>query len=225
SSQLLRPIHEGAQRSRMLRLAEHIFGSLSRRYGNALHFSLQRRWLSAGCAVLVCLSLPLLYQLPQRELAPPEDQAAVLAAIKSPQHVSLDYAERFAMELHHIMQAIPEGVGTWIINGTEGPAASFGGANLSDWDLRTRKEPEIVAELQGAVADIAGSSIFVFQNAPLPGGSGGLPVQLVLRSAQDHQVLFEAMEGLKQRARESDLSPVQDSDLDHDSAVGHFTGE
>ncbi|MCL7715475.1 MexW/MexI family multidrug efflux RND transporter permease subunit [Stenotrophomonas mori] len=204
---------------RLACLAERTFGALGRCYGRLLRYSLRRRWLGGGVAVLVCCSLPLLYHLPQRELAPAEDQAAVLTAVKSPEHASLDYAERFADELHRKMAAIPETTGTWIINGTDGPAASFGGINLSDWGQRKRREPAIVAELQAAVGDIAGSDIFAFQVAPLPGGSGGLPVQLVLRSAQDHAVLYEAMEGLKQRARDSGLFIVVDSDLEYDSPV------
>lgn len=223
SSLLLKSSLQDGGQGRMAALAEYVFGGLARRYGDALRFSLRQRWLSGGFALLVCLSLPFLYQTPQRELAPPEDQAAVLTAIKSPQHASLDYAERFADELHRIMAAIPETTGTWIINGTDGPAASFGGINLSDWGARERKEPEIVAELQNAVSGIEGSSIFAFQVAPLPGGSGGLPVQLVLRSAQDYSVLYEAMEGLKQRARESGLFVVVDSDLEYDSPVVQVT--
>ncbi|SPU48681.1 multidrug efflux system integral membrane protein [Bordetella trematum] len=74
----------GQQEGRMARMAEHVFGGLSQRYGRILQASLKRRWISGAVAVLVCLSLPLLYQLPKRELAPAEDQAAVLAAVKSP---------------------------------------------------------------------------------------------------------------------------------------------
>lgn len=219
SSLLLRSGYQNGEQGRVSRLVEVIFGSLARCYGSLLRCSLRQRWLSGGLALLVCLSLPFLYQMPQRELAPQEDQAAVLTAIKSPQYASLDYAERFGEELHGVMVAIPETTGTWIINGSDGPAASFGGINLSDWNERVRKEPEIVAELQNAVGDIEGSSIFAFQIAPLPGGSGGLPVQLVLSSAQDYPMLYEAMEGLKQRARESDLFAVVDSDLEYDSPV------
>ncbi|WP_418646578.1 MexW/MexI family multidrug efflux RND transporter permease subunit [Thauera butanivorans] len=223
SSLLLKSSRQDDGHGRMARLAEQVFGGLADGYGKLLRFSLRQRWLSGGVALLVCLSLPLLYQMPQRELAPPEDQAAVLAAIKSPQYASLDYAERFGLELHRVMAAIPETTGTWIINGTDGPASSFGGINLSDWGARERKEPEILAELQQAVGDIEGSSIFAFQVAPLPGGSGGLPVQLVLRSAQDHPVIYEAMAGLKQRARESGLFVVVDSDLEYDSPVVQLT--
>ena len=46
--------------------------------------------------------------------------AAVLTAIKSPQHASLEYAERFALKLDQVMKSIAETTDTWIINGTDG---------------------------------------------------------------------------------------------------------
>jgi multidrug efflux pump len=216
SSLLLKP---GQQDGAMAHLAERVFAALTAAYARALAFTLARRWLSAGVALLVCLSLPWLYLLPQRELAPPEDQAAVLTAIKSPQQASLDYVERFASKLDQVMKSIPETTDTWIINGTDGTAASFAGINLSAWQQRERSAAQIQAQLQQAVADIEGSSIFAFQVASLPGSSGGLPVQMVLRSAQDYPVLYQTMEVLKQRARESGLFSVVDSDLDYNNPV------
>jgi multidrug efflux pump len=216
SSLLLKP---GQQDGAMAHFAERVFGGLTAAYAQVLAYTLSRRWISAGVALLVCLSLPWLYLLPQRELAPPEDQAAVLTAIKSPQHASLDYVERFASKLDHVMKSIAETTDTWIINGTDGTAASFGGINLSAWQQRERSAAQIQAQLQQAVADIEGSSIFAFQVASLPGSSGGLPVQMVLRSAQDYPVLYQTMEVLKQRARESGLFSVVDSDLDYNNPV------
>ncbi|EKT4541040.1 MexW/MexI family multidrug efflux RND transporter permease subunit [Pseudomonas sp. NBRC 111118] len=216
SSLLLQP---GQQPGAMATLADRLFGTLSGAYGRVLAYTLAHRWISGGVALLVCLSLPWLYLLPQRELAPPEDQAAVLTAIKSPQHASLEYAERFALKLDQVMKSIAETTDTWIINGTDGPAASFGGINLSAWQARERSAAQVQAQLQQAVADIEGSSIFAFQVASLPGSSGGLPVQMVLRSARDYPELFQTMEVLKQRARDSGLFAVVDSDLDYNNPV------
>lgn len=216
-SSLLLPA--GQQDGRLARMAEHVFSGLAWRYGFVLAFSLRQRWLSGGFALLVCLALPFLYQMPQRELAPAEDQAAVLTAIKAPQHASLEYAERFAEKLEGVMLGIPETTGTWIINGTDGPSSSFGGINLSLWGDRERSAAQVQADLQQAVSNVEGSSIFVFQLAPLPGSSGGLPVQMVLRSAQDYPVLYQTMEELKQRARASGLFVVVDSDLEYNNPV------
>ncbi len=216
SSFLLRP--KQAQ-GRMARAAEWFFGGLTRRYGKALDLSLRHRWVTGGFALLVFLSLPWLYQLPQRELAPAEDQAGVLTAIKAPQHANLDYVERFAYKLDEVYTRMPETVGRWIINGSDGIAASVGGVNLSAWDERARSAAVIQADLQAAVNDVEGTSIFAFQLPALPGSTGGLPVQMVLRSGQGYKVLYEAMEGIKQRARQSGLFAVVDSDLDYNNPV------
>ena len=205
--------------SRMAHGIEWFFGGLTRRYAQALKFSLQHRWITGGLALLVFLSLPLLYQQPQRELAPTEDQANVLTAIKAPQHANLDYVERFAYKLDAVYAAIPETVNRWIINGTDGPAASFGGIILSDWKERSRSAAAIQAHLQAMVGDVEGSSIFVFQLPALPGSTGGLPVQMVLRSPQDYPALYQTMEEIKQNARESGLFVVVDSDLDYNNPV------
>ncbi len=207
------------ERGRMGRAAEWFFGGLTRRYGQVLEFSLGHRWLTGGLALLVCISLPLLYSMPKRELAPTEDQAAVLTAIKAPQHANLDYVELFARKLDQVYTSIPETVSTWIINGTDGPAASFGGINLAAWEKRERDASAIQSELQGKVGDVEGSSIFAFQLAALPGSTGGLPVQMVLRSPQDYPVLYRTMEEIKQKARQSGLFVVVDSDLDYNNPV------
>ena len=216
SSLLLQPKQS---EGRMARAAEHFFAGLTGRYARLLDRSLQHRWLSAGFAALVMVSLPFLYLLPQRELAPAEDQASVLTAIKAPQHANLDYVERFSYKLDDIYKNIPETASRWIINGGEGPASSIGGINLTPWAERSRNAAVIQAQLQHAVGDVEGTSIFAFQLAPLPGSSGGLPVQLVVRSAQDYASLFRTMEDVKQRARDSGLFAVVDSDLDYNNPV------
>ena len=216
SSFLLQP---KTSEGRMARAAEHFFGGLTSRYARLLAWSLRRRWLSGGFALAVMISLPFLYLLPQRELAPSEDQASVLTAIKAPQHANLDYVERFSHKLEDIYRRTPETASTWIINGSDGPASSIGGINLTPWGERARNAAVIQAELQQAVGDVEGTSIFAFQMAPLPGSSGGLPVQLVLRSAQDYATLFRTMEDIKQRARDSGLFAVVDSDLDYNNPV------
>ncbi|CDG80843.1 MexW/MexI family multidrug efflux RND transporter permease subunit [Janthinobacterium agaricidamnosum] len=204
---------------RMAHAAEWFFDGLTRRYAALLGWSLRHRPAMLGFAVVVLLSLPWLYQMPQRELAPGEDQASILTAIKAPQHANLDYVERFAYKLDEVYTRFPETVSRWIIHGGETPANSIGGINLSDWDQRKRSAAQIQAQLQAAVNDVEGVSIFAFELPALPGSSGGLPVQMVLRSAQDYRVLFQAMEEIKHKARSSGLFAVVDSDLDYNNPV------
>ncbi|HHN8405754.1 TPA: MexW/MexI family multidrug efflux RND transporter permease subunit [Morganella morganii] len=212
-------LNAGQNEGRMAAGAEYVFSSLAAGYGRLLNFLLDHRRITGLFAVGVCISLPLLYQQAQKELAPAEDQASILTAVKAPQHANLAYAERFNQRLHEVMMTLPESDSTWIINGTDGPSASFGGINLSDWSARTTSAAQVQQSLQQAVSEIEGSQIFVFQLPPLPGSAGGLPVQMVLRSPLGYPVLYQAMEDIKQQARESGLFMVVDSDLDYNNPV------
>lgn len=207
------------EEGRMAKAAEWFFERLTHIYHRLLQFSLQHRWITVVFAIAVFASLPFLYQLPQKELAPLEDQASVLTAIKAPQHANLNYAEHFNYELDKVFWTLPETSTTWIINGTDGPAASFGGTTLSTWAERTRSADDLQQELQAKVGAVEGTSIFVFQNPALPGSTGGLPVQMVLRSAQDYATIYQTMENIKQKARESGLFVVVDSDLDFNNPM------
>ncbi|HIE5767598.1 TPA: MexW/MexI family multidrug efflux RND transporter permease subunit [Proteus mirabilis] len=216
SSLMLKPKeNEG----KMAKIAEYVFDKLAHYYGYVLNFSLANRWLTVVFALVVFVSLPFLYSQTKQELAPSEDQASVLTAVKAPQHANLAYAERFNQKLDEIYMSLPETDSTWIINGTDGPSASFGGINFDGWDLRDRNADQIQADLQNRVNNVEGTSIFAFQLASLPGSVGGLPVQMVLRSPLGYPVLFETMENIKQQARESGLFVVVDSDLDYNNPV------
>lgn len=137
-----------------------------------LDFSLGHQWLTGGLALIVLLSLPLLYLLPARELAPTEDQASVLTAIKAPQHANLNYVERFAYKLDEVYSQLPETESRWIINGSDGVASSIGGINLSLWAARERTASAVQYELQQRVNDVEGTHIFAFQLPALPGSTG-----------------------------------------------------
>ncbi|HDT0720970.1 TPA: MexW/MexI family multidrug efflux RND transporter permease subunit [Proteus mirabilis] len=220
SSLMLKPKeNEG----RMAKIAEYAFDKMAHYYGYVLNFSLANRWLTVVFALVVFVSLPFLYSQTKQELAPSEDQANVLTAVKAPQHANLAYAEHFNQKLDDIYMSLPETDSTWIINGTDGPSASFGGINFDGWKGRERNADQIQADLQNRVADVEGTSIFAFQLASLPGSVGGLPVQMVLRSPLGYPVLFDTMEEIKQQARESGLFVVIDSDLDYNNPVVQIT--
>ncbi|EOY5050307.1 MexW/MexI family multidrug efflux RND transporter permease subunit [Serratia marcescens] len=216
-SSLLLPAKQSE--GRVAHAAEWFFGGLTRRYARALDFSLHHRWVTGVLALLVMISLPLLYLMPQRELAPTEDQAIVLTAIKAPQHANLNYVERFAYKLDEVYNRMPETESRWIINGSDGTASGIGGINLTLWQARQRSASAVQADLQRAVNDVEGTSIFAFQLPALPGSTGGLPVQMVLRTPQDYPQLYRTLEEVKQNARNSGLFMVVDSDLDYNNPL------
>nr|WP_314362292.1 MexW/MexI family multidrug efflux RND transporter permease subunit [uncultured Achromobacter sp.] len=216
---LNRDVSEG----KMARNAERMFGRLGEAYGRVLDVSLRHRWVTGLIAVAVLVSLPFLYNAAQRELAPVEDQSTVLTAIKSPQHANIDYVEKFGKKWDDVMKTVPEQKGRWLINGSDGVSNSIGGVDFVDWQDRKRNADAIQADMQSLANQIEGSNIFAFQLPSLPGSTGGLPVQMVLMSAADYRVVYEAMESLKQAARASGLFMVVDSDLDYNNPVVQLT--
>ncbi|MGY2313308.1 MexW/MexI family multidrug efflux RND transporter permease subunit [Pseudomonas sp. SDO5522_S412] len=203
----------------MARKAESFFHRLGSAYGRVLDLSLHHRWVTFTIAIIVLISVPWLYSRAQTELAPTEDQSTVLTAIKSPQNANIDYVEKFGKQWNDVMVTLPEQSNLWLINGSNGVSNSIGGVNFVDWEQRKRNADQIQGDMQNRANTIEGSNVFAFQLPSLPGSTGGLPVQMVIKSAGDYSVVYEAMEALKHAARESGLFMVVDSDLDYNNSV------
>lgn len=216
SSYLLKPQSDAGK---MAKLADKFFTAFANGYEKLLRGSLNYKMVTSVMIIAIVASIPYLYQSVEKELAPMEDQANLLTAVKGPQHSNLAYTEKFNLKLEEIFRSIPETESSWIINGGALPSSSIGGIILHEWDKRSRSAAEVQSELQARVNDVEGSSIFVFQLAALPGSSGGLPVQLVLRTPGDYESLYNEIEALKAKAWESGLFVVVDSNLYYNNPV------
>lgn len=95
------------------------------------------------------------------------------------------------------------------------------GAIFKDWSQRSRSSIQIQGQLQAAGASIDGETLTAVQVPPLPGSSGGLPVQMVLRSPDDFSTLFETAEQIKDAAYKSGLFLYVQNDLAFDSPQAH----
>lgn len=207
----------------MERMAERAFGFMTARYETVLDFSLRYRWVPLGTAAVIFLLIPVMLHVAQSELAPNEDQDIVYTAVKAPQYANLHYVETYAQTLYEKMSEIPEGHSHWQMNGIDGIANSVGGVNLDDWGTRKRNADQIQMDLQQRVASIQGTSVFVFQMGALPGSTGGLPVQMVVRSDDSYRNVFGVMSRLREEASKSGLFAVVDSDLAFDNPVVRVT--
>lgn len=202
---------------RLPRLINRGFDGVTAGYARLLRGALGHRAAVATLGPGLLLGILFLLSGVRRELAPPEDQATIMTAMKGPQYANLDYTEAFTRRLEEAMRSLPEARTTFILNGSDGPMNAFGGVNLSDWDERHRNALDLQQVVQSEASRIEGQSIFAFQLPPLPGSTGGLPVQMVIRSTSGHEVVYAVMERLKGRARESGLFAVVDSDLRFDN--------
>ncbi len=205
---------------RFANLIDRVFTRVTDWYGRRLDRSLDYRPVTALFAVAVLALTGFLFTHTQSELAPAEDQGIVFSLIKAPQYANLDYVDAFGEQVDQVFASFPETDTRFVINGIEGgPSSGIAGMILKPWDERTRSEQELTPLVQGGLGAITGQSVFAFSLPPLPGSTGGLPVQMVISSPAGYETVFKLMEEIKAAARKSGLFIVTDSDLAFNNPV------
>lgn len=210
---------------RLARFVEQRMTQLTAAYSRILARTLAARAavLLVGLAVLAAIAV--LFQGTRHELAPAEDQGVVIVLTKAPQYAGVRYTAHYAEMIEKLLVAIPEYDSSFMHVGgiASGQNAMLGGAILKDWSERKRSATEIQAHIQGVGVTIDGVTVTAVQPPALPGSSGGLPVQMVLRSSDDFSSLYETAEKLKQAAYASDLFLYVQNNLAFDSTQAQIT--
>jgi len=201
---------------------DHFFSAITRWYGRRLVSSLDYRPATALFAVAIIASLVYLYTNISAELAPPEDQGVIFAVGKGPQYANLDYTDVYSKQLDADYRSFPETLATFVVSGWQGLNSSISGMIMKPWSERKRTVAQLIPLVQAKLSEITGMSVFAFNLPPLPGSTGGLPVQMVINSPTDFQRVFTTMEKIKDRARRSGLFMVVDSDLAFNSPSVHL---
>jgi len=210
---------KSAEEGRFAKLVNRVFGSITRGYGRMLDRSLDYRPITGLFALTILGLAGFLYMHTAKELAPEEDQGIVFAVTKAPKYANIDYIDFYGDKLDKIFATFPETDLRFVLNGIAGPQGGIAGMLLKPWDERKRSSIQLKPLVQGALSKIEGVNAFAFNLPPLPGGPGGLPVQMVISSTNGFQSIYEEMNKLKDAARKSGLFIVSDSDLDFNQPV------
>ncbi len=186
------------------------FESLLRRYQGLLSRCLNNRGAVMLFAVTIFMSLPVLYQLSQKELAPEEDSGGIFALATPPDYGSLEYTTYFLDQMVEAWRTVPEVSHSWQVNE---PTSVFGGLELVPWSERERSLEEIRQEVQSKYDKISGLEIFTFASGGLPGASSGLPVQFVISANVGYRELDRVAEEVLAKARQSGVFAFVNKDL------------
>lgn len=208
---------------RMAQAIERTMHRLSSAYGRLLGHVLHARAAVLIVCVLVLGGIAVLFSGVQRELAPGEDQGYVFVQTKAPQYANVEYTDRTGLAVENVFRQLPDYQSSFMSNGEGGQNIGFGGIVLNPWDERQMTASQVEGMLNGSSASITGSFVTAFQPAPLPAGSDGLPVQMVLRAPAEFSELYEALEAIKGAAWGSGLFAFVDSDLAFDSPQARLT--
>lgn len=193
---------------------DKIFTRLQNSYRTILHQALDFRSAILVVGGLTLISCYFLFIMTPTELAPQEDQGTLKVAGTAPINASLDYLEKFGVQLNKIMQSLPETSSTYIVYGFPSANIALGGAILKPWDERTTTEMTLKGTLQKQVGKVAGLQSQVFENPSLPGTPFGPPINFVLLSTGSYEELYNLSQTIIQSAQASGLflavmSPLQ----------------
>ncbi|VFR38220.1 RND multidrug efflux transporter; Acriflavin resistance protein [plant metagenome] len=216
---LNRQVSEG----RLAQRIEHAMQGVSARYGRLLDHAMQARAAVLLVCAVVLAGIVVLFMGVQRELAPGEDQGYVFVQAKAPQYANVAYTERAAGDIERVFRQLPDYQSSFFQSGTTGQNNGFGGVVLKPWETRDMTANEVEGMLNARSANITGAAVTAFQAAPLPAGSDGLPVQMVLRAPVAFMELYQVLEGIKGAAWGSGLFAYVDSDLAFDSSQARLS--
>ena len=178
------------------------FEALHDGYQALLEKCLNNRGAVLAFALTILFSLPLLFAIAQKELAPEEDYGSLFIVATPPDYASVDYVNYFLDEMVAVWKQVPEVSHSWQVNS---PGQVFGGVELLTWSDRERSQQEVQADLQAGFSTISGLEIFTFGWPSLPGTDAGLPVNFVIASTADYASLDAVSDQVLQQARESGL--------------------
>ncbi|MCJ2185740.1 efflux RND transporter permease subunit [Novosphingobium beihaiensis] len=219
-----RLLHTNIGEGRLEKALERVMHGLTTRYERMLGFTLRARPAVLLAGVLILGTTVVFFTGAKRELAPPEDMGYVFVQTKAPQYANVDYTARFSRQVESLFHKVPEFAGSFFtVGGTNGANVGFGGIILDVWGDRERTADQVQGQITASTAGVTGVYATAFQDSPLPAGSGGLPVQMVLRSADDFSQLYKTLEAVKGAAWGSGLFAFVDADLAFDSQEAHIT--
>ncbi len=205
---------------------DRFFTRVTNWYGRKLSRSLDYRPVVYMFTVAIVVLLAFLFTHTKAELAPPEDQGAFFAIGKAPQYANLDYTETYSKQLNDVYMKQPETDLTFVISGFAGtgPAlnSSMSGMILKPWNERSGTVMSILPRVQAQLSQITGMNVFAFNLPPLPGSSGGLPVQMVISSPGKFEDIYKYMSEIKAKAQASGMFIVTDSDLEYNTPVARI---
>jgi multidrug efflux pump len=225
SGQLLKS-HDQENPTGLVARIDRLFERLAAAYGRALGMVLDSRPAIVILGLVILGTLVFMFQNTRRELSPPEDQGALFAIITAPRYATSEYTAHYVDQFDAAVGPVPETIRRFSVVGFGGGGAQAAGNRgiaiwgFKSWAERDRSTAEIQQQIQGGLSKVPGVEALVFSPPSLP-GTGGLPVQYVLRSIGEADQVYEVAEQIKAKAMQSGKFFVVQNSLAYDLPRAH----
>ncbi|MDH3333072.1 MAG: efflux RND transporter permease subunit [Gammaproteobacteria bacterium] len=208
-----RLLHHEEKHGRLFEFGERILRGLDRGYQSTLSKLLQRSWLVVTAATAVVVAMATLFTMLPEELAPAEDTGSVMGIGSAPEGATIDYTDRYALQMVDIFTELPELERFFSFSGFNGVTNAMTFVTLSDWDDRDRNTLQIKNSLFPKFANIAGIMAFPLTRPPLGVRDFGQPVRFIVQSTQSWDELDATVQRLIAKIGENPNLINPDSDL------------
>ncbi|WP_133405615.1 multidrug efflux RND transporter permease subunit [Parashewanella tropica] len=198
---------------------ENFLTGLSNKYDSALSAVMKKRTVILVFAALVMASLPLMFKQIPTELAPKEDNGVVMMMATAPSNANLDYIQANMALVEKIIGAQDDTEESLTMVGVPSSNQAFGISPLVPWSQRNKSQKQVNQLLTKQVQQIPGVAVTTFQMPELPGAGEGLPIQLIITSANSFQNLFSIGTSILEKVQKSPLFVYSDMNLKYDSAT------
>ena len=149
----------------------------------------QARWLVVGVMLASAAGLALVYPKMKQELSPLEDRGTILVNVTAPDGATLDYTNRYALELEKIGRDYPEF--DRIFANIGNPTVAQGSViyRTVDWEQRERSTLDMARELQPKVGALPGVNAFLITPPSLGQGFRSRPLTYVIQTSDSYENL------------------------------------
>lgn len=149
----------------------------------------QARWIVLAVMAISGTALVLVYPSMRQELSPLEDRGTILVNVTAPDGATLDYTDRYALELEKIGQGYPEFDRVFANIGNPTVAQGSVIYRTVDWEKRNRTTLDMARELQPKVSGLPGVSAFLITPPSLGQGFRARPLTYVIQTSDSYENL------------------------------------
>ena len=153
----------------------------------------QARWIVLGVMALSGAALVLVFPTMRQELSPLEDRGTILASVTAPDGATLDYTNRYALELEKIGNTYPEFDRVFANIGNPTVAQGSVIYRTVDWEKRDRTTLALAKELQPKVAGLPGVNAFLITPPSLGQGFRSRPLTYVIQTSDSYENLSKVV--------------------------------
>ena len=210
SAKLLR---EGGTEGRFQKKVNSTFDSFRESYSKLLYGTLKARPAVFIVWIVISLLCVPMFIMSAKELAPTEDQGILFGIVNGSGNATIEAASRYAAQADEAFNSVDETEFTFQLTF---PSSGFGGMVLKDWSERDRSVFEVKPEVAQKLNNIAGINMFPVTPPALPGG-GDFPVEFVIASTAEPEVILEFAQQIQLKAMRSGMfafPPIIDTKID-----------